>query len=689
MSDQNSLDSDLLYFNGIDGTTGSYLIPPMPVQSLVDVAIGEQWDLNHLKDLNFKKEQGNVFALEEDRDPNDLAQSGWGIIFAAEADPKMNAAIREALSELLQHRKKQAGPLYREFIKNGFYSKESKDSFLRRHGAGPGPVNPIKMPFYLLIVADPQSIPYRFQYELDVAYAVGRIHFNSLDEYAQYAHSVVLAETPGKLALPRQAAFVGVANPDDKATNLSAQSLIEPLVKNLQSDRPTWNVQHVPASDATKNGMLRVLGGDQTPALIFTASHGMGFAHGSAQQLPYQGALLCQDWPGPVEWQGKIPRDYYLAGEDVEDDAKLLGSIIFHFACYGAGTPYWDDFARQANKTRAAIAPHAFLAALPRRLLSLPKGGALAVVGHVERAWGYSFMWKGYDAQTGVFESMIKRLMGSDSSTKSKHMPPQTIGWALDWLNIRYSEIATMLNNDLEQSDIKKIDPYQLVGMWTAHNDARGYAIIGDPAVRLPVVQGDAMPMEASLMPMNSTRKGTVPLVLVPNTLSADQSITPQSTSTLSNIVDVMETSAIFSEQSTVTPLIETSTVPNSDAVRKAEAELINALGQLASTLTACVQQMAMLEVSTYVTSTSEGTKYDSTNGQFNADAVLKALTVVELGGDVKTCIPVDFGQINQELWNIHSSMVQQAQHNRMGLIKAAVELVTGLAAIKLNSSEQ
>jgi hypothetical protein len=683
MSDQGRQDSELLYFNGIDGTTGSYLIPPMPAKSLANIAMGERWKPEHLRELEFKKEQRKVFALKEDSEPNNLAQAGWGVIFAAEADPKVNAEIREALSELLDHRKAQAGSLYREFLTDGFYRHESKDDFLRRHGAGPGPVNPIKIPFYLLIVGDPQSIPYRFQYELDVAYAVGRIHFNTLDEYAQYARSVVLAEAPGKLALPRQAVFVGVANPDDQATNLSAQYLIEPLVKSLKNDRPTWEVQHISASEATKNAVLQVLGGDKTGALIFTASHGMGFPHGEAQQFPYQGALLCQDWPGPTEWHGKIPRDFYLAAEDIKDDAKLLGTIIFHFACYSAGTPHLDDFAHPPHKTRAAIAPYSFLAALPRRLLSHPKGGALAVVGHVERAWTYSFKWKGTDAQTGVFESMLKRLMGSDGSTKSKHVPPQTIGWALDWLNIRYSEIATMLNNDLEQSDIKKIDPYQLAGMWTAHNDARGYAIIGDPAVRLPVVQQDAVPTERATIPKIKVQTMSVPPVLVSDALPTDQAIIPEATITFAGTVDVAEPSTASTSRSTVTPLPETSFVRGEDSLRQIQENLANALGHISLTLAKFAQRVAPLEVSTYVTRNIESTTYDPTSGQFGADAALRALTVIEFDGDMKLCVPVDSGQIDQELWNMHSSMVQQAQQNRMAMLKTVAEVVTRLVAIK------
>jgi len=469
---------DLLTFNGVRAESGEYLLPPMSLEELSRMAQGERISPEHLQELRRKNDLSPVFALQEGWDAKALVEAGWGVIFSFDAPP----AVREALAPLLKLRRGQAGDFFHEYSgPDGYRTGESKNAFLARHGSGPGAVNPRLVPYYLMIVGDPETIPFRFQYELDVQHAVGRLCFDTPEEYAAYAGSVVAAET-GAVKLDRRAVFFATQNPGDPATDLGSRLLAAPLAAQMSNGQPGWTVDEYRAERATKRQLLDLLTAERPAAFLFTSSHGMGFDNGSPLQIAHQGALLCQDWPGPRQWRQAIPQDFYLAGDDVPGDAKVHGMIAFHFACYGAGTPRLDDYSQGAGGERPAIAPRSFVAALPRRLLGHPKGGALAVVGHIERAWGSSFLWDRTGPQLGAFESCFKRLAEG-----------HPIGSALEFFNQRYAELATMLTGELEDVRFGKVpDPLLLGDLWTAHNDARAYALLGDPAVRLPLTEKGA-----------------------------------------------------------------------------------------------------------------------------------------------------------------------------------------------------
>jgi hypothetical protein len=492
-----------LTFNGINGADGGYLLPPLVPRDLAAIVLGERHDRAHLQELADRIAVIHTLGPKEGVDPKDLAQSGWGIAFAAQ-DADRTPALLEALDELVSLRRQQAGPLFRIYQgADGVQPGESKSQFFARHGVGPGPADPERMPYYLLFVASPESIPFHFQYQADVQYAIGRIHFDTLDDYAHYARSVVLAES-GQVVLGRRAAFFGPHSPDDLATQLSAQELVVPLAQQISQGQPGWQIETYAAQAASKAQLSRLLGGDQTPALLFSASHGMAFPTGHPRQLPDQGALLCQEWPGPLAWNREIPKAFYVAANDVPDDASLLGMIPFFFACYGAGTPRLDDFAHQATQQPVAIAPYAFLSRLPQRLLSHPNGGALAVVGHVDRAWGYSFLWPDAGAQLEVFRSTLQRLMEG-----------HPIGSAIEYFNERYAELAANLTSELEAVKFGATpDDAALAAQWTAHNDARSYLVLGDPAVRLPLAAEDAQAVPTA-------RPVLAPIELRPDPLAA------------------------------------------------------------------------------------------------------------------------------------------------------------------------
>ena len=428
-------------------------------------------------------------------DPKKLEEAGWGVIFADDAGPE----VEKALGPLINLRREQAGARFRRYAGDeGFrVGRDTKSGFLARYGAGPGPADPEIVPYYLLIVGSPEKIPFEFQAQLDVQYAVGRLHFDTAADYAVYAESVVAAED-GRVKLPRQASFFGVSHEIpgvpgawEPTTRQSLDYLIDPLVKKLDSVE-SWRLQSERELGATKQKLKCLLGGSETPALLFTASHGLDVSDSIDLKMSlagYQGALVCADWsPGQ-----RIDPDVCFAGADLtrSKDANLLGLIAFFFACFGAGTPQMDIFTRLQRKQRGLepgpaiqLAARPFVADLPRRMLSAPAGGALAVIGHVERCWPSSFLWLAKEdgtlpPQTAVFESTFRRLMDG-----------YPIGAAVEYLNQRYAELAGELNDLREESGFPGFKRGQeLANTWMAASDAEWYAIIGDPAVRLPVVE--------------------------------------------------------------------------------------------------------------------------------------------------------------------------------------------------------
>ncbi|MBP7692118.1 MAG: hypothetical protein KA764_09390 [Anaerolineales bacterium] len=640
MSDQTDL-NELQYFNGLNGSTGNYATPPLSVEQLAKLAKGEQLDPDELAELEEKhrsKTGGGHWGIKEGLDPNNLAQAGWGVVFAFDDNDKI-PAVKEALQPLLDLRRQQAGAFYKEFAgPTGVRPNESKADFLARQGMGPGPADPDKVPYYLLVVGDPEKIPFRFQSQLDVQYAAGRLHFDDLADYAAYAQAVAQAES-GQF-LPRQATFFGVANPGDKATELSAKDLIAPLAGALQQTPDGWAVDTVAPAAARKQRLAELLGGGAaTPALLFTASHGMGFDLTDDRLLKHQGALLCQDWQGQ---KGRIGEELYFSADDVAGSANLLGLMAFFFACYGAGTPKLDEFAHRTGK-RAEIAPRPFLARLPLRLLSR---GALAVVGHVERAWGTSFIWGRAGGQIEVFRSSLARLMAG-----------QRVGYAMEYFNERYAEISSDLSVMLE--DVKfdtPVDNNKLANLWTANNDARGYMIIGDPAVKLPLAAAGA---GAPARPARAAVVNSSPAKAAPAAAQASAGSAAEAAAVEAALTNYDLRSTVQGLQTGVETLIQ----------------------QLTRTLKQALDDVTSLEVRTYVSDDLAGVQYDAQTRAF-ANAKLRAMTRVNLDGDTLNVVPEKSSKVDADLWNVHLAMVQQAQTNRAEMLKTAATLLGSLKAL-------
>jgi hypothetical protein len=671
--------AQLLIGNGVDATTGEYLMPPIDVRELARLATGARLDGSDLVDLRGKTLQGRqgTFTTVEGVDPNDLTQTGWAVVFpAADAGSEVasrQAAIRDALAPLLALRRAGAGALYREYTGElGYQPGETKQQYLARLGAGSGPARPEKVPYYLLLVATPEEIPFRIQYQLDVHYAVGRIAFDTVEEYARYAHSVVDAET-GRAGRPRRAAFFGVANPNDAATRLSADHLILPLVEYTDGRRPLHGFtvdSHL--GDAATRGKLTELLGD-APAVLFTASHGMGFPCGDAGQRDHQGAILCQDWGGPGT---PVAREHYFSGEDIPPGADLRGMIGVLFACYGGGTPVRDEFTRRALGDAEArqLAPAALLARLPQRLLAHPGGGALAVVAHVDRAWGSAFLWM--DAQgkratqrhLDVFESLLDSVLAG-----------KRLGCAMEALNLRYAELAADLSERIEQIQIydEHYEDAELAHMWICNSDARNYAVIGDPAVR--ILRADERSAQRSAAPDLGRPAAAAPSPTQAAQTATERSDMPEAHDTqdshdpITGNYPVVHDDAPPRTRAAIEPASYGWFGGKDDKEPGALARLGNKVGEV---LAEVFNDAAVLEVKTY---TSDDLQAVAAGQPLTATgARLRAYTRCKLDGDTEVCVPVtSAGAIDEALWTLHVEMVKQAQAHRAELLKTVLSLFT------------
>lgn len=450
-------DNEIIRVNGIDATTGDYLIPDLTIADIEKFATSRP--LRGTPGTPSWRRPRDVLAASYGIDIARVEQAGWAVIFAPGASPE----IKEALDELLQHRRGQVRGLYREFE---YWNGENGAAFLRRQHMGPGDVDPTRVPYYLVIVGSPEEIPYVVQYELDGDYAVGRLYFEKIESYAAYARSVVQAETTA--AKERSAAFFATRNPGDISTRQSATRLAVPLQMRFQSKLADWRIASHIGESASKENLKRLI--TNMPSLLFTATHGLGFPAGHPEQLRHQGALLCQEWR-PLRG-GVVPPDAYFSVDDVDPAVRLDGLIAFCFACFSAGTPKMNDFIDSPSEISQLLVSRPFVAALPQKLLSQ---GALAVIGHVEKAWGYSFQIPGVDDYTEAFTSCLRALADR-----------QPVGFAMSWFNDRFKSASIqVLNCLMAKQRGELVDPVELANAWLISRDSRNYAILGDPAARL------------------------------------------------------------------------------------------------------------------------------------------------------------------------------------------------------------
>ncbi len=386
----------------------------------------------------------------------DLRSAGWGVVFVEGVD----SAVRDALGPLLARRRRQAGDRFRELT---YRPGEGAVDFRTRLRAGLGRVDPRQVPWYLLLIGDPALLPHAFELDLDVPHAVGRLGFDQVDDLAAYAQRVVDAEQQPATREVRAAVFAPV-HPDDPATAVCAEHLARPLAAWL--DRRGLCTTAVIGAGSTRARLFELIASD--PDLLITVGHTVVFPADHGSQRKRQGALICGDWPGPVRWPRAIAPEHTVAAQDLPSGA-LRGGVALLYGCHTAGTPHRDPFDSDRPEDARELTSQPFVAALAQRLLGRA-GGALAVVGHVGRAFEESCVWRGV-GQAGPIEDAVRSLLDG-----------RRLGEALDGFGQRFAELAVGWARSRMEPDAAEPDPLRL---WVAFHDARSWSLLGDPAVRL------------------------------------------------------------------------------------------------------------------------------------------------------------------------------------------------------------
>jgi hypothetical protein len=472
----------LIYPNGIDGTTGEYLATPNLLRALSEF-LGRK--LEHLSTKNLRsgnesgRTQGRKFlGLPLGIDPLNVQRAGWGIVFST----NVRGEVRESLNPLIELRRRNIPPDRFKILE--YREGESVRDWLKRHNVSPGNITPTRIPFYLLLIGHPTEIPFEFQYLLSIEYAVGRLGFDEAEDYSRYALSIRSYETHS-MGNRREVLFWSPRH--DRATELSSDFLVGPLTKpdiSYQDEGPvaeysTYRNHYFIGEQATKQRLGEILNSAEgTSAMLFTASHGLGWPSRHELQKEKQGALICQEW----KRRGIFNESCYFDASDITDEARLSGLVVFSFACYSAGTPTFDTFAPSFNRKRdlptqegKRIAETPFVAALPQRMLSHPRGCALAFIGHVDRAWGFSIKPPDTDEQLIPFRNCIARILKGEP-----------VGLAMRDFTQRYAMLsASLLNSLLTSKEIDLLADYNLVRAWIECNDAQSYIILGDPAAQV------------------------------------------------------------------------------------------------------------------------------------------------------------------------------------------------------------
>jgi hypothetical protein len=413
--------------------------------------------------------RSRAFATDTAAPPGDIRAQGWGVLAPA---GKRGDELLAAIDPLVKFRTQVQGStsyLYRtergddvmSWVRDNF---ESKPENLR--------------PRYLLVLGNPSEVSIDLQRALAPLAGVGRLDFDDDAHYTAYAEKAIASEGRRRAELRASVYFGDDGSP---ATAKAETNLIAPCMRAFQ-ELVEERLTRLSNRELFRGGKEELVKSARQAELLFTVSHGLGDKMSYADRTKQQGALLAGD-------------DLFTAA-DVANGEFLSGGLWMMLACYGLGTPQlsvfrpWikdlysrtslaeDQLAKiTAGELLDSEAP--FTAALPKMALANPEG-PLAVIGHMDMAWSYSYMQDGQPRFDRLFESLRSMLRELPVGYALEKLMQQCV-YASDQLTALYEHQTNFERGAVSEA----LEPQRIPRAWMLRQDLRGYMLLGDPAVRL------------------------------------------------------------------------------------------------------------------------------------------------------------------------------------------------------------
>jgi len=425
-------------------------------------------------------------------DPSNPEEAGW--TFLINSNHPLRNQIIDAIQPLAVHRgmDRSRVPLLYSGEPEQFWTNWITDYLMLNRGSFREP------PKYILIIGDPQSIPFGLQAKLSIVAFVGRLDFNDVSEIRTYGEKIIRIETSDAGFVNREATFFTTDQGINSSgcydpTHFSRFDVEKELIPNVDGLATELNLPNkfstkkLTEIDATKIELKNSVQ-DSTPGLVLTSSWGMcAPGENMALQKEFGGAICCQGDPDEISY-----KDLLFTSKDVLSEPFLEGGVFIQQSSFSYGTPSSSELHNWINRNDSwqmprQIAPSAFVASLPKKLVFHPKG-PLAFIGHLDEMLSYTIA-EDEDFQMGD----RKKRMNSISFAIKNILCGTPIGYALknmkeefNLLNDSIVSIGSFLVRELEEGrEIEDSKQKQFSDLMLQRHKTKNYMIFGDPAVRI------------------------------------------------------------------------------------------------------------------------------------------------------------------------------------------------------------